>query len=74
MKELDPVVLGSDLPDFKLQAGDVGTVVLVHKGGQGYEVEFTTLDGQTIAVVTLEASQIRPSAQHEIPHARMVVG
>ena len=33
--------------------------MLVHEGGKGYEVEFTTLDGETIAVVTLNAKQVR---------------
>ena len=74
MQELDTVVLADDLPDLALQAGDVGTIVLVHEGGEGYEVEFTTLDGKTVAVATLESSQLRPAAQQEIAHARTVVG
>jgi hypothetical protein len=40
--ELDLVVLRRDLPKERLAAGDVGTVVLVHQQGAGYEVEFTT--------------------------------
>ena len=36
--------------------------------------EFITLDGQTAAVVTLEASQIRPVAPREITHARQMAG
>ncbi len=50
--------------------GRIGTAVLVHKGGKGYEVEFTTLDGETIAIVTLRADQLRPSKQREIAHVR----
>jgi hypothetical protein len=42
IKELDTIVLTIDLPGFGLHAGDLGTVVLVHKHG-GYEVEFVTL-------------------------------
>jgi len=64
------VILESDLPQNKLQRGDIGTVVLVHQEGKGYEVEFTTLDGETVAVVTLSASQDRPAHKHEIAHAR----
>ena len=45
IKELDTIVLTVDLPAFGLHAGDLGTVVLVHKHG-GYEVEFVTLDGE----------------------------
>jgi|LakMenEpi03Aug12_release.lakeMendotaPanAssembly.Ray.scaffolds.fasta_scaffold203426_4 hypothetical protein len=36
---LDEVVLTCDLPDNGLAAGDIGTVVLVHDEGKGYEVE-----------------------------------
>ena len=57
--ELDEVVLTCDVPDHGLAAGDIGTVVLVHDEGKGYEVEFMTLDGETIAVVTLRAVQVR---------------
>ena len=42
------------------QQGDIGTVVMVHRGGQGYEVEFITLDGKTVAVVSLLAKQLQP--------------
>ncbi len=45
--ELDLVVLTRDLPNERLAAGDVGTVVLMHQQGAGYEVEFTTLSGDT---------------------------
>ena len=72
MKELDLVVLSGDIPECGLREGDVGTVVLVHEGGAGCEVEFVALDGETIAVATLESSQIRPIAHREIAHARSV--
>ncbi len=70
--ELDRVVLTTDLPDEGLKAGDIGTVVLVHGEAQGYEVEFTTLDGNTFAVVTVLAGQVRPTQARELAHARMV--
>ena len=69
--ELDLIVLKRDLPKERL-AGDVGTVVLVHQQGAGYEVEFTTLSGDTVAIVTLDASDVRPVAAREIVHARAV--
>jgi hypothetical protein len=49
--ELSNVVLAIDLEDYGLRKGDVGTVVLVH-GEEGYEVEFLTLDGDTVAAVS----------------------
>jgi hypothetical protein len=67
--ELDLVVLKRDLPKERLAAGDVGTIVLVHQQGAGYEVEFTTLSGETVSVVTLDASDVRPVQAREIIHA-----
>jgi hypothetical protein len=33
-------------------------------------VEFTTIDGESIAIVTLAANQVRPSEPREIAHVR----
>jgi len=55
IKELDSVVLTVDLPEHGLKKGAVGTVVLVHDS-RGYEVEFMTLGGSTLAVVSLQYS------------------
>ena len=74
IEELDDVILTCDLPEHDLSAGDIGTVVLVHRGHKGYEVEFTSLDGETIAVVTLMANQVRPARGKEIAHVRELVG
>ena len=70
--ELDEVVLKCDLPDHGLTVGDIGTVVLMHDEGKGYEVEFMTLDGETIAVATLRAEQVRAVQHDEIAHARSI--
>ena len=70
INELDQVVLECDLPAHGLARGDVGTVVLIHDEGRGYEVEFTALDGETIAVTTLSAEQVREVGHDEIAHAR----
>ena len=72
IRELDGVVLTCDLPEQKLAGGDIGTVVLVHGDGRGYEVEFMTLDGETIAVSTLRADQVRQAHADEIAHARPI--
>lgn len=68
--EHDRVVLATTALAEGLVAGDVGTVVHVYRDGQAYEVEFTTSEGQTAAVVTLEASQVRPVGKCEITPAR----
>lgn len=70
IKELDDVILACDLPEHGLNAGDIGTVVLIHRNAAGYEVEFTALDGDTIAVVALMANQIRPVQAGAIAHMR----
>ena len=72
IREMDLVVLTIDLPQHKLRRGDVGTVVLVHESGAGYEVEFATFSGETVSVVTLPASSVRPVGQREIAHVREV--
>jgi hypothetical protein len=72
IKHLDPVVLTEDLPDEGLQAGDVGCVVFVHDGGKGFEVEFVTLGGETVSVVTVGSDSVRPVRGKEIAHARNV--
>ncbi len=70
--ELDVVVLNRDLPEYRLQSGDVGTIVMVHDKNAGYEVEFVTLVGETVAVVTLPADFVRPIREREIAHVRVV--
>lgn len=72
IKEHDCIVLLQDLPENSLKAGDIGTVVHIHKGGAGYEVEFMTLVGETVAIVTLLPSQLRPIARRDLPHVRNI--
>lgn len=68
--EHDRAILLVDLPDQQLRAGDVGVVVHAYADGAAYEIEFFTLDGQTIDVVTVEADQIRPVSRRDVLHAR----
>jgi hypothetical protein len=70
IKEHERVVLTTAVPEERLEPGDVGTVVHIYRDGEAYEVEFVALDGHTAAVVTLEASQVRPVSTREITHAR----
>ena len=58
IKEHDRIVLTSDLPGEGLKAGDVGTVVHVHKQGEAFEVEFLTLDRKS---TRLNSSHIQKS-------------
>ena len=70
IREHDCIVLTEDVPAESLQAGDVGTVVHVHPDAAGYEVEFITLAGQTMAVTTLLPNQIRPVNRRDVTHVR----
>ena len=69
IEELETVALTVDLPKHGLRRNDIGTVVLLH-GDKGYEVEFMTLQGDTLAVVTLLPDQVRPIGPREIANAR----
>ena len=71
--ELDTVVLTRDLPEQRLRKGDLGAVVHMHRDGAAYEVEFVTLDGGTLALVTLPPDAIRAATGGEIAHVREVV-
>lgn len=68
--EHDQVVLTRNLPEQELIAGDIATVVAVHQGGKGYTMEFMTVAGDTIAIVTVDAADVRPSREREVPHVR----
>jgi hypothetical protein len=72
IQELDTVFLTRDIPAEGLRKGDLGAVVLVHQNGAAYEVEFVTLDGETLAVVTLPAEAVRATTGREIAHVREV--
>jgi hypothetical protein len=73
IEELDTIVLTHDISEQQLLQGDRGTVVLVHRDGTAYEVEFASLRGDTLAVIMLPAGSVRAAAAHEIAHAREVV-
>jgi len=70
IKEHDCVVLTADLPGENLEAGDVGTVVHIHKNGAAYEVEFFTFAGETITVATVDADNVRPVGKRDVSHVR----
>ena len=70
LAEHDRVVLTADVFDSFLRAGDVGTIVHVHRGGAAFEVEFHALDGNTAAVATIPSSSVRPATGADITHAR----
>lgn len=73
IREHDRVVLTVPLAAEGLETGDVGAVVHAYFRQKAYEVERVTFTGQTAAVVTVTAEQVRPLNSGEIPHARTLV-
>jgi len=69
IKELDLVVLQCPLPDYGLAPGDIGTI-LSGSPDHGYEVEFSTLAGEPLAVVCLAPEDVREIGAREVAHAR----
>lgn len=70
------VSLTKDIPQHNLRAGDVA-VVVEHlprtpetKGGNGYALEVYNAVGETIAVVMVPMSAVKPLSQDEILKVR----
>jgi Domain of unknown function (DUF4926) len=57
-KLLDVVALTTDLPEYNLLCGQVGTVVELLADGTAFEVEFSDRDGRTYESVGLRPEQI----------------
>lgn len=70
INEHELAVLLNDLSEHGLEAGDVGTVVSVHRGGEGYTLEFVNLAGDTVALATVRANQVRAVSRRDITHVR----
>jgi hypothetical protein len=68
--ELETVVLLHDVAQYDLKAGDIGAIVHRYDDGKGFEVEFVTAEGRTLAVLTLTESDVRPVRGSEILHVR----
>jgi Domain of unknown function (DUF4926) len=69
MKEFDSVVLRRALPDAGLEEGDVGAIVHCHNDAS-FEVEFISGEGGTLAVLTLNATDVLTIQPSEILHVR----
>ncbi len=53
-KLLDVVALTTDIPEYHLRRGQVGTIVEIFDGGKAYEVEFADKTGRTYESVGIE--------------------
>ena len=72
IKELETVVLTRDFPEDGLSSGDNGAVVHCYKDGTAFEVEFVTVNGETLAVITPGPKDLRLMHPNEILHVREI--
>lgn len=70
IRELDTVVLTRDVQEYDLKEGDIGAVVHCYGDGAAFEVEFVTAEGRTVALLTLNPTDIRPIGGREVLHVR----
>lgn len=65
MQELERVALTQDLSEHGLKVGDIGMILQVYGEHKGYEVEFVTLSGDLVALVSVYP--IAPSNTMKLP-------
>jgi hypothetical protein len=65
IREHDLVVLKCDKKEWGLEAGAVGTVVMVYPKG-GYVVEFVDDSGNTVALLDLTDEEVKPVKKKRI--------
>jgi hypothetical protein len=58
LRELDVVRLTNDIAAEGLVSGELGTILMVFKGGEAYLVEFSDDQGRTRAMPTLKPTEI----------------
>lgn len=71
IQQLGIVILVKNRPNEGRVKGDVGSVVYIHEGGKTFEVEFTTLTGNPLGVLTLAEDDIRPVSARDVPNVRV---
>jgi len=54
----------------ELKPGDVGTIIHIHPNQEAFVAEFSSLDGETVAIATILPSQARPVTSSDFTHAR----
>ena len=68
------VALATDIPEHNLQVGDIATVVdyLTSEvtGEQGYALEVFNTRGETVDVLFVAASSIKPLSSNAVWHER----
>ncbi len=74
LKVFQRAVLTRDVPEEGLRAGDVGVIVERYAARsdapEGYELEFFSAGGQSIAVVSVPAAAVREAGAREVLSVR----
>ena len=70
IRDLDTIALTHSMKEHGLEGGDIGAVVHCFAEGNVFEVEFLTAEGKTIALLTLDETDVRPLGGSEILHVR----
>jgi hypothetical protein len=68
------VALRDDFPKYNLRRGDVATIVEHHPATNedGYTLEVFNALGETIAVITVGESQLKPLKKNEVLQVRIL--
>ena len=66
---LDCVTLLYDLPEFDLEAGDIGTIVEMYSPN-AFEVEFSAPGGYLAALLTITSDWFRPAKDEDFAKER----
>jgi cyclic pyranopterin phosphate synthase len=69
MREFDPVALRHDMPDYRLEAGDIGTVI-DHDTPDAVTVLFPDSAGGTVAILTLSPEDLREPTRDELENRK----
>lgn len=76
IKEHSYAVLTEDVPEEGLRRDDVGVVVDVHRDASGavagYTLETFTIEGESVAVVSVAAAAVRPANAGDVTTVRQV--
>jgi hypothetical protein len=67
IKLLDVVALTTDLPEYNLWRGQVGTVVEILAEGSAFEVEFSDRQGRTYESLALRPDQLMVLRYEPLP-------
>jgi hypothetical protein len=73
INDYELVALRRDIDAHNLRVGDVGMVLDCYADGAGYEAEFGDAQGNTIAVISILATDVERLTDRQILHVRQLI-